>query len=80
MSYVAKPMTRSQLIAGSGERISIKEGVGAIHDLIAQVVYKEAKNSFTLPAHYKLFLFLRKAGSVEIKLKARPSRLRQIRL
>ena len=58
----AKAMTKSQLI----EKIAAKAGIkkkeaGEILDLIAEIAYKEAKNSFTFPGLGKLVLVQRKA-------------------
>ena len=59
---MTKAMTKSQLI----EKIAAKAGIkkkeaGEILDLIAEIAYKEAKNSFTLPGLGKLVLVQRKA-------------------
>ncbi|HUJ18022.1 MAG TPA: HU family DNA-binding protein [Nitrospirota bacterium] len=59
---MAKPMTKSQLVAKVAEQASLtKKGAAEILDFIAQVAYKEAKNSFTLPGLGKLVLVQRKA-------------------
>ncbi|HTN71563.1 MAG TPA: HU family DNA-binding protein [Methylomirabilota bacterium] len=59
---MAKPMTKSQLVAKVAEKASLtKKGAAEILDFIAQVAYKEAKNSFTLPGLGKLVLVQRKA-------------------
>jgi DNA-binding protein HU-beta len=59
---MAKPMTKSQLVAKLAEQASLtKKAAADILDFIAQVAYKEAKNSFTLPGLGKLVLVQRKA-------------------
>lgn len=59
---MAKPMTKSQLVAKLAENASLTRKAAAdILDFIAQVAYKEAKNSFTLPGLGKLVLVQRKA-------------------
>ena len=59
---MAKPMTKSQLVAKLAENASLTKKASAdILDFIAQVAYKEAKNSFTLPGLGKLVLVQRKA-------------------
>jgi len=59
---MTKAMTKSQLI----EKIAAKAGIkkkeaGEILDLIAEIAYKEAKNSFTFPGLGKLVLVQREA-------------------
>jgi DNA-binding protein HU-beta len=59
---MAKPMTKSQFVAKLAENASLtKKAASDILDFIAQVAYKEAKNSFTLPGLGKLVLVQRKA-------------------
>jgi DNA-binding protein HU-beta len=59
---MAKPMTKSQLVAKLAEKASLtKKAATGILDFIAQVAYKEAKNTFTLPGLGKLVLVQRKA-------------------
>jgi DNA-binding protein HU-beta len=59
---MAKPMTKTQLVAKLAENASLtKKAAADILDFIAQVAYKEAKNSFTLPGLGKLVLVQRKA-------------------
>jgi DNA-binding protein HU-beta len=59
---MAKPMTKSQFVAKLAEKASLTRKAAAdILDFIAQVAYKEAKNSFTLPGLGKLVLVQRKA-------------------
>ncbi len=59
---MAKPITKSQLVAKLAENASLtKKAAADILDFIAQIAYKEAKNSFTLPGLGKLVLVQRKA-------------------
>jgi DNA-binding protein HU-beta len=59
---MAKAMTKSQLVAKVAEKASLtKKAAGEILDFIAEVAYKEAKNTFTLPGLGKLVLVQRKA-------------------
>jgi len=59
---MAKAMTKSQLVAKVAEKASLtKKAAGEILEFIAQVAYKEAKNTFTLPGLGKLVLVQRKA-------------------
>jgi DNA-binding protein HU-beta len=59
---MAKAMTKSQLISKVADKASItKKAAGEILDYIAEVAYKEAKNTFTLPGLGKLVLVNRKA-------------------
>ena len=58
----AKPLTKSQISAVLAENHGItKKAATAILDDIAQLAYKNAKNSFTLPGVGKLVLVNRKA-------------------
>jgi DNA-binding protein HU-beta len=60
--HMAKAMTKSQLVAKLAEKASLtKKAAGEIFDFIAEVAYKEAKNTFTLPGLGKLVLVQRKA-------------------
>ena len=59
---MAKAMTKSQLVAKVADKAAItKKAAGEILDFIAEVAYKEAKNTFTLPGLGKLVLVQRKA-------------------
>jgi DNA-binding protein HU-beta len=59
---MAKAMTKSQLVAKVAEKAGLsKKAAAEILDFIAQVAYKEAKNTFTLPGLGKLVLVQRKA-------------------
>ena len=59
---MAKAMTKTQLVAKVAEKASLtKKAAGEILNFIAEVAYKEAKNTFTLPGLGKLVLVQRKA-------------------
>jgi DNA-binding protein HU-beta len=59
---MAKVMTKAQLVAKIAEKAAItKKAAGEILDFIAEIAYKEAKNTFTLPGLGKLVLVQRKA-------------------
>ena len=59
---MAKAMTKSQLVTKLAEKASLtKKAASDILEFIAEVVYKEAKNTFTLPGIGKLVLVQRKA-------------------
>ena len=64
---MAKPLTKSQIAAevaekASNEKVTItKKHAAEILELITQLAYKHAKNSFTLPGLGKLVLVNRKA-------------------
>jgi DNA-binding protein HU-beta len=59
---MAKALTKSQIVASLAEatQITKKQAVQAL-EVIAQLAYKNAKNSFTLPGLGKLVLVARKA-------------------
>ena len=59
---MAKALSKSQIAASVAEKSSItKKQAVEILDYIAQLAYKNAKNSFTLPGLGKLVLVNRKA-------------------
>lgn len=59
---MAKALTKSQLAAEIAAKSNIsKKAAVDILDLIAQIAYKNAKNTFTLPGLGKLVLVNRKA-------------------
>ena len=59
---MAKPLTKSQIAASVAEKSNLsKKQAAEILDNIAQLAYKNAKNSFTLPGLGKLVLVNRKA-------------------
>lgn len=59
---MAKPLTKSQIAASIADRTGVtKKTASEILDYIAELAYKNAKNSFTLPGLGKLVLVNRKA-------------------
>ena len=59
---MAKAMTKSQLVSKLADKASLtKKAAGEILDHLAEIAYKEAKNTFTLPGLGKLVLVQRKA-------------------
>jgi len=59
---MAKPLTKSQFAAEIAQKAGItKETAAEILEHIAELAYKNAKNSFTLPGLGKLVLVNRKA-------------------
>ena len=59
---MAKAMTKSQLVSKIADKASLtKKAAGEILEHIAEIAYKEAKNTFTLPGLGKLVLVQRKA-------------------
>ena len=59
---MAKSLSKSQIAAAIAEKATItKKQAGEILEHIAQLAYKNAKNSFTLPGLGKLVLVNRKA-------------------
>ncbi|MEK7674764.1 MAG: HU family DNA-binding protein [Verrucomicrobiota bacterium] len=59
---MAKPLTKSQIAASIAEKAAItKKTAAELLDHIAELAYKNAKNSFTLPGLGKLVLVNRKA-------------------
>ena len=59
---MAKAMSKSQIAARVGEKVGIskKQAVQAL-DTVAELAYKQAKNTFTVPGLGKLVLVNRKA-------------------
>jgi DNA-binding protein HU-beta len=58
----AKPLTKSQIAAAVAEKAGVPKRTGMeILEFIADMAYKNAKNSFTLPGLGKLVLVNRKA-------------------
>jgi DNA-binding protein HU-beta len=58
----AKPLTKSQIAEQLAERTgTTKKAAAQFLDELAQLAYKQAKNSFTLPGIGKLVLVQRKA-------------------
>ena len=59
---MAKALTKSQIAASIAESTGMtRKQTAEIFDLIAQLAYKNAKNTFTLPGLGKLVLVNRKA-------------------
>jgi DNA-binding protein HU-beta len=59
---MSKALTKSQIAAAIAEKAELsKKQAVAILEIIAQLAYKNAKNSFTLPGLGKLVLVQRKA-------------------
>ena len=59
---MAKPLTKSQIATAIAEKNDISKRTATdILDQIAELAYKNAKNSFTLPGLGKLVLVNRKA-------------------
>ena len=59
---MAKPLTKSQVAAAIAEKAGLtKKAAAEVLDHIAELAYKNAKNSFTLPGLGKLVLVNRKA-------------------
>jgi len=59
---MAKSMSKSQIAASVAEKVDITKKQGAeILEHLAQLAYKNAKNTFTLPGIGKLVLVNRKA-------------------
>jgi len=59
---MAKALTKSQIAATLAEKVGITKKQAALFlDELAQLAYKQAKNSFTLPGLGKLVLVHRKA-------------------
>ena len=59
---MAKALTKSQLAAAVAEQAELpKKKAAEILELLAQLAYKHAKNTFTLPGLGKLVLVNRKA-------------------
>lgn len=59
---MAKPLTKSQIAAAIADKSGItKKAAADMLQLIAELAYKNAKNTFTLPGLGKLVLVNRKA-------------------
>ena len=76
---MAKPLTKSQIAAAIAEKTDISKRTATdVLEYIAELAYKNAKNSFTLPGLGKLVLVNRKARTgrnpatgAEIKIPAK---------
>ena len=59
---MAKPLTKSQIAASIADKAGVtKKTAAEVLEYIAELAYKNAKNSFTLPGLGKLVLVNRKA-------------------
>jgi DNA-binding protein HU-beta len=59
---MAKPLTKSQIAAAIADKTGVtKKTAAEILDFLAELAYKNAKNTFTLPGVGKLVLVNRKA-------------------
>jgi DNA-binding protein HU-beta len=59
---MAKPLTKSQIAAAVADKTGVtKKTAAEILDFLAELSYKNAKNTFTLPGIGKLVLVNRKA-------------------
>lgn len=59
---MAKPLTKSQIAAAIADKTGVtKKTAAEILDFLAELAYKSAKNTFTLPGIGKLVLVNRKA-------------------
>jgi DNA-binding protein HU-beta len=59
---MAKPLTKSQIASAIAEKIGItKKQANEVLDFIAELAYKNAKNTFVLPGLGKLVVVNRKA-------------------
>jgi DNA-binding protein HU-beta len=59
---MAKPLSKAAIVAAIAGEIEITKKQGAqVLDLLAELAYKNAKNSFTLPGVGKLVVVNRKA-------------------
>ena len=65
---MAKAMTKSQIAASVADQVGItkKQAVQTM-DLLAQLAYKQAKNTFTLPGIGKLVLVNRPARTMTMQ-------------
>jgi DNA-binding protein HU-beta len=65
---MAKAMSKSQIAATLAEKVAItkKQAVQAL-DLLAELAYKQAKNTFTLPGLGKLVLVNRPARQMTMQ-------------
>ena len=75
---MAKALTKSQIVATVADQVGMtkKQAVQAF-DLIAELAYKQAKNTFTLPGIGKLVLVNRPARTMTMQFgqrRARPSK------
>jgi DNA-binding protein HU-beta len=65
---MAKPMSKSQIAATVAEKVGItKKQAGQALDLVADLAYKHAKNTFTVPGLGKLVLVNRPARQMTMQ-------------
>jgi DNA-binding protein HU-beta len=65
---MAKALSKSQIAAHIAEKSAIsKKQAGEILDLLAQLAYKQARNTFTLPGLGKLVLVNRPARQMTMQ-------------
>jgi DNA-binding protein HU-beta len=65
---MAKAMTKSQIAATVAEKVGIsKKQAGQTLDLVAELAYKQAKNTFTVPGLGKLVLVNRPARQMTMQ-------------
>ena len=72
---MAKALSKSQIAAALAEKNGItKKAAAEILEFIAELAYKNAKNTFTLPGLGKLVLVNARRAWAEIPPPAKPSR------
>ena len=76
---MAKAMTKSQIAAQVAEKVEItkKQATQAL-DLLAEMAYKQAKNTFTLPGLGKLVLVNRPARQMTMQFGPDKGKLKNI--
>ena len=67
-TYMAKALTKSQIVTTIAEQVVItKKQAAQALDLVAELAYKQAKNTFTLPGIGKLVLVNRPARTMTMQ-------------
>ena len=67
-STMPKALTKSQIVATIAEKVVVtKKQAAEVLDLIADLAYKQAKNTFTLPGIGKLVLVSRAARTMTMQ-------------
>jgi DNA-binding protein HU-beta len=67
-ALMAKALTKSQIAATIGEQVGMtKKQAVQVLDLVAELAYKQAKNTFTLPGIGKLVLVNRPARTMTMQ-------------
>jgi DNA-binding protein HU-beta len=65
---MAKALTKSQIVATLAEQVALtKTQAAQVLDLVAELAYKQAKNTFTLPGIGKLVLVNRPARTMTMQ-------------